>query len=339
MSELIMQTAPLFNVKGDDSDKSIIGGNTTGIFNLNNVKYDWAVNLKEIMYGNFWLPQKVSMEGDKREDPLPEAEEEAFKKTLSFLVFLDSIQVHNIPNLAEFITNTEIKALFPIQDFQELIHTDSYQYIKESLYDNITREQIYYMWRDNPLLLKRNKLIADLYDDFIKTGSFEAYKRAMVANFALEGVYFYSGFSFFHNLAFRQKRKDTDAIIRYIKQDELTHVSMYANIINTREIIDVTKKKDRDLVNEIMLLSSEQETEWAVEVYGSDIEGITTKSSRAHVQTTVNQRMTLLGMDHLYEGGIISPYAYLEDATKSNFFETTVTQYSRAETIGGWDKF
>ena len=336
MSELIMQTAPLFNVQGDDSDKSIIGGNTTGIFNLNNVKYDWAVNLKEIMYGNFWLPQKVSMEGDKREDPLPEAEEEAFKKTLSFLVFLDSIQVHNIPNLAEFITNTEIKALFPIQDFQELIHTDSYQYIKESLYDNITREQIYYMWRDNPLLLKRNKLIADLYSDFIKTGSFEAYKRAMVANFALEGIYFYNGFQFFYQLAARNKVANVAKMIKYIENDEVTHVNMYANII--RETFD-NSEADKKILLDNITQAAEQEIEWGKEIYGDRILGISQESTEGYVKYLTNQRTKLLGLGVVYKGFTKNPYEYLNAEKRENFFETKVTEYSRSEAVDGWDEF
>jgi len=336
----ILHHTPLFNVDGDDSEKSIIGGNTTGVFNLNNIKYSWAVDMKKIMLGNFWLPEKVPMESDKTEAPLPPAEEEALRKTLSFLIFLDSLQVNNLPNLAEYITAPEIKALFTIQEFQELIHTESYQYIQEGLYDSVTREEIYYMWKDNPLLLKRNQLIANFFEDFIKNQTVENFKRAIIANFVLEGIYFYSGFSFFHNLAYRQKRKNTDAIIRYIKQDELTHVAMFANIINSREVIDVVNNEnDRKMVVEIMQAAAEQEIEWAKEIYGSKIEGITEQSSEGHIKALTNQRLALLGMEAMYPGFEESPYAYLEDTTKANFFETTVTQYSRSETVSGWDDF
>lgn len=336
-NELLVKNK-IFNVDGDDSNKQIIGGNSTGIFNLNNIKYPWAQSMKKLMYGNFWIPERVPMEDDKTEAPLSPDEEDAFRKTLSFLIYLDSIQVTNLPNIGEYITAPEISSLITIQAFQELIHTDSYQYIQEGLYPSATREEIYYMWRDNPLLLKRNKLIADFYSAFEEEKSLHNFKQTIVANYALEGIYFYSGFSFFHNLAYNQKRKNTDAIIRYIKQDELTHVAMFANIINTREILNVDVKEDRDMIIDLLTKAGEQEIEWAKTIYGNRISGITDKSSEDHIKALVNERLSYIGIDPIYDVKQ-SPYAYLEDATKQNFFEDTVTAYSRSETVSGWDDF
>lgn len=60
-SSLIVKN-PLFNPLGDDTiaDRTMIGGKTTGLFNLNAVKYTWAKQLYQVMVGNFWLPEKVS---------------------------------------------------------------------------------------------------------------------------------------------------------------------------------------------------------------------------------------------------------------------------------------
>ncbi len=57
-----MKANLLFNPAGDDTveHRTIIKGATTGLFNLNVVKYPWAKSLYQVMVGNFWVPEKVS---------------------------------------------------------------------------------------------------------------------------------------------------------------------------------------------------------------------------------------------------------------------------------------
>ena len=55
MKQLVQRK--IFNSSGDDSIESrqLIGGNPTGIANLNSVKYKWASSLYKIMLNNFWI--------------------------------------------------------------------------------------------------------------------------------------------------------------------------------------------------------------------------------------------------------------------------------------------
>ena len=56
-----LQRNLIFNPEGNDdvSVRTIIKGSTTGIFNLNDVKYPWAKAMYQVMIGNFWVPEKV----------------------------------------------------------------------------------------------------------------------------------------------------------------------------------------------------------------------------------------------------------------------------------------
>ena len=58
-----MEQKLLFNPMGDDSiqNRTIIKGNPTNIFNLNDVKYTWANKLYRSMMANFWIPEKVDL--------------------------------------------------------------------------------------------------------------------------------------------------------------------------------------------------------------------------------------------------------------------------------------
>lgn len=218
-----LETRKIFNSLGDDSMESrqLIGGNPTGIANLNTVKYKWASTLYTIMVGDFWIPQKISLIDDRTSiKELTSDEMAAFKDTLSFLIALDSMQTSNLPKLADYITAPEVSAIFTIQAFQELIHSQSYQYLLQELFPSVEREEIYNRWRDNPILLKRNEFIAEQYDDFNREPNLKSFKRAIAADLALEGIYFFSGFNFFYQLASRNKVSNVAKMIAYIEKDE-----------------------------------------------------------------------------------------------------------------------
>ena len=56
----------LFNPDGIDTinTRTLIQGNSTNLFNLNNVKYTWASKLYRAMMENFWIPEKVDLTMD-----------------------------------------------------------------------------------------------------------------------------------------------------------------------------------------------------------------------------------------------------------------------------------
>jgi len=333
-----MKKSKLFNIEGDDSleSQNIFGGNPTGILNLDNVKYSWAKGFYKVMLGNFWVPEKISLVDDKvSKTYLTEKEDIAVQNTLSFLIFLDSMQVNNLPNIADYITNSAVKNLLGIQTFQEIIHSQSYQYLLESLYPKTTRNHIYDQWRVNPLLRKRNQFIADKMQEFVDSPSEEGLKRVLIANLALEGIYFYCGFNLFDQLSSRKKLVQTQKMIDYIRVDEASHCALFSKII--QETFDTNKEQKwiNDFIHEV----SEQEIEWSNYVYGDDILGVNSKSTTQFVRYLANKRLRGIGLNPIYEN-VSNPYTHLEVEGRSNFFETSQnTSYSRSEAIEGWDDF
>lgn len=220
----MIKSKKIFDELGSDavSDRAILNGTSTGIMNLNSIKYKWAVSLMKIMQNNFWLPEKVSLVEDRVSlKELTPDELRALKSTLSFLIALDSMQVNNIPTLSEYITAPEVSALFTVQAYQELVHSQSYQYILQELFPNLEREEIYNYWRTDPILLERNKTIANMYQKFAENKTQENFKLALAADYVLEGIYFYAGFNFFYQLASRNKGVEMAKIIKYIENDEV----------------------------------------------------------------------------------------------------------------------
>src|SRR3990167_6492196 len=163
----------IFNPTGNDAvqSRTIIKGNTTGLFNLNNTKYTRAKAMYTVMIGNFRVPEKVSglnEDSIQYKQELTDGEKKAYDGILSFLIFLDSIQTVNLPNFADYITAPEVQLLLAIQTYQEAIHSQSYATILESVVEGDKKDQVYYLRRENPILLERNTYIGDIYQSFIE---------------------------------------------------------------------------------------------------------------------------------------------------------------------------
>jgi len=165
----VIEPNKLFNPDGNDqkSARTIIKGNTTGLFNLNVVKYNWAKSLYQVMVWNFWLPEKVKGLGDDAVQfkTLSKEEQRAYKWILSFLIFLDSIQTVNLPNFSEYITAPEVNLILSVQAYQEAIHSQSYATILETVVDSQERDEIYYFFKTDKHLRERNEYIGGIYQD------------------------------------------------------------------------------------------------------------------------------------------------------------------------------
>lgn len=345
MSELIKKKS-MFNVDGNDdvNHRKIIKGNSTNLFNLNEVKYPWAKTLYRVMESNFWIPEKVDLTGDNKDyKNLTEKETKAFDGIISFLTFLDSVQTNNIPNIKNYITAPEVSSLLSLQEFQEVIHSRSYAYILESVVPSSKRNKVYELWRNDKVLLNRNKYIAGIYQDFSDNPTDENFARVLIANYVLESVYFYNGFIFFYNLSSRNTLLGVADEIRYIHRDEMTHVDLFSKIILAvnQEYPDFIKK---DVVYSLFEEGVKEEIEWTTHIIGDGVLGMDRISTEQYTKFLANGSLERIGMEKLYPEVTENPYIHLEkqsdksgDQVKSNFFESTVTSYSQSSAVDGWD--
>ena len=342
-----IEANPLFNPAGDDTVevRRIIKWNSTGLFNLNATKYSWAKSMYQVMVGNFWLPEKVSglwEDAVQFKNELSLEEKRAYKGILSFLIFLDSIQTVNLPNFSEYITAPEVNLILSVQAYQEAIHSQSYATILETVVDSQDRDEIYYFWKTDKHLLERNEFIGWIYQDFMDKPTDENLFRGIVGNFLLESIYFYNGFAFFDTLADQAKMVATDRMINYIRRDELTHVTIFANIIKEiqKEYPDIY---DEDVIYDMMKTAVKQEIKWSKHILGENIIGMGHENTENYTKWLANQRLTMLGLDPLYPDVVANPYKHLDrlqdnNSEKGNFFETTVTNYSQSNSMNGsWD--
>lgn len=296
----------LFNPSGDIDLRlrRMIGGNTTNLNDFNNMKYSWVSDWYRQAMNNFWIPEEINLSQDFKDYPrLDKAERTAYDKILSFLVFLDSLQSNNLPTVSEYITANEVNLCLHIQAFQECIHSQSYSYMLDTICSPEERNDILYQWKTDEHLLNRNKFIGDCYNEFHEKRDKFSLMKTLIANFILEGIYFYSGFMFFYNLSRNGKMSGSAQEIRYINRDENTHLWLFRSIILElkKEEPDMFTPEKIKVYEDMMREGVKQEIAWGQYVIGNDVQGLNAQMVSDYIQYLGNLRWSGLGFGFLYE--------------------------------------
>ena len=195
-------------------------------------------------------------------------------------------------------------------------------------------DEIYDMWRTDIQLRTKNGHIAKIYEDLANNPTDTGLLKAMFANQILEGIYFYSGFTFFYTLARSGKMLGSAQMIRFIQRDEVTHLLIFQNMINatrkerpelfTPELIKDVYKMFDDAV--------ELEVSWGQYITEGQILGLTDDIIEDYIKYLADKRLHAVGFEKRYHKD--HPIKWVDNFSnfndqKTNFFEGTVTNYSK----------
>ncbi len=335
----------IFNPEGerDANRRRIVGGSPTNIIELNNIKYGWAFELYKTMgFSNFWIPEEIPLLEDRKqyERQLSDYERRAYELVLSFLIALDSFQVDMLKDFGRMVTAPEVEMAITAQEFQESVHAYSYQFILESVVDPIKADEIYNYWREDEQLLERNQVVAEVYNEFIRKPTEENFVKAVIGNYILESLYFYSGFAFFYTLGRQGKMTNTVQQIKYINRDELTHVTLFRNLILTlqKENPDMFSEEIRRWITEYFKYAVDQEIKWGQYATQNQILGINDQLIDRYIKYLGNLRITQIGFEPLYPEIAENPMKWIDDFrkinnTKTDFFQRKPQTYAKANEL------
>jgi ribonucleoside-diphosphate reductase beta chain len=158
-----------------------------------------------------------------------------------------------------------------------------------------------------------------------------------MANYILEGIYFYAGFSFFYNLARFGKMTGVGTEIKYINRDELTHVALFQNVFRElrNENPDIfTEEFELELRN-MMREAVEHEIEWAAYAIGDRIQGLSTALIDKYIKYLSNFRLEAIGLKPIWPEISEDPLPFIKqftnfNQTKTDFFEEKVINYAKS---------
>ena len=286
------------------------------------------------MLNNTWFPKEVDMTRDVNDyKNLTDAEKAAYDKVLAQLIFMDSLQTNNImDNINPFITSPEINLILVRQAFEEALHAQSYAVMVDSISTN--SNEIYELWRRDMMLKTKNDAIAKVYEELTANPTDTNIVKAMFANQILEGIYFYSGFAYLYTLARSDKMLGSAQMIRFIQRDEVTHLVLFQNMINStkKERPELFTKELIDDVYEMFRSAVKLESEWGAYITQGQILGLTDEIIEQYIQYLADKRLHAVGLEPLYN--VEHPIKWVDNFSqfndqKTNFFEGNVTNYSK----------
>lgn len=345
MAELLTR-AKVLEPTNPNKSTALFGGKASGILNWNDLAYPHFYKHREQIRALFWRAREVDMTHDVKQFPsLTAKEQDAFLKIIGLLATLDGPQTDIAHRISAYSTDPSVKSIMATIADQESEHNHSYAYVLSSVTDLARQNESFETGRKDPVLLERNARIIEVYNGFALEPSIKNVLRTMVYTTLLEGLFFYSGFAFFYNLARNNKMVGTSTMISYINRDELQHGRFISELFratlaenpqyNTPEFIEWVYDQFRHSV--------EQETRWGKYVL-TGIDGIDLTEMAGYVKYRANKMLRMLGLSEIYPDHVDNPMkwirAYVDnfDDTKTDFFEQKPRQYTKTSDLNGFDE-
>ena len=368
MRPLNKQKSHLFNIYGNDFNSQLspvkffdspLWEEPTGLFTIFHPMHPHIYDFVKLQKQRLWKADEYPIDRTREQfDQLDTIDKKVFEYTLSFLAFLDSVQVANIADMEVVYNMPEYKIWGATHKYFEVEHSIAYSNILYGLFNQNFEEvkRIFYLAKDHPELRKRNELIANNYQKLfdilwegLKNVSQEEYARTLThvfaGTYAMEAITFYMGFK---TIEFYQYKYGvlpmTNKMISEIKADELFHVKVMATIIKTLKPY-ITRYISEQEFNEIVVGTVQSYAEADLQFYQSVLAqnnfGITQQQVANYIKFLTDRRLKLLGYDPIY-GVENNPfeeidrlYGYLEshvnEGKKEAFFETKSSAYVTAE--------
>ena len=297
------------------------------------------------LVGNYWQADEVNMSADVKQFPnLSEKEKDAYLKIIGLLSTLDAPQTKIALLLSLYATDPSVQSIMAVIAQQEAVHNESYSYVLSSVVSLKEQNESFELGRKDPILLKRNDHIMKQYNEFVEKPTLDNILKVMIFTALLEGMFFYSGFAFFYNLARNNKMVGTSTMISYINRDELEHGRFITELYRATlaENPELNTEERADWVYEQFKKSVELEIEWSNYVL-SDIEGINMREMEGYIKYRGNKMLRMLGLSELWSDSVENPMkwirAYVDnfDGTKTDFFEQQSRQYTKTSDINGFN--
>jgi ribonucleoside-diphosphate reductase beta chain len=166
------------------------------------------------------------------------------------------------------------------------------------------------------------------------------FARSLVANVALEGIYFYSAFLVFYALARNGKMTGSADSVKLIHRDERNHLQLFKQMHQTMrqerpELYDAQFWRDAEF---LLRDAVDLEAKWGSYIVSKGMLGLTEPIVRGFLEFTANEHAAEIGMAPLYPG-VKNPVPWFKpfsEGEESNFFESRVGDYSIG-TLDDWD--
>ncbi|WP_108624483.1 ribonucleotide-diphosphate reductase subunit beta [Candidatus Similichlamydia epinepheli] len=338
--------------------KRVINGRNSSEFNVLPLKYSWAYELYRKMDANHWIPHEIPMFDDVAQwsssDYLNPVERNIVKFGLGYFSASEGlIGDCGYSVIRENLCAPELKMVIGRHVHEENIHTDSLLYMISSL--GINPHEVNAMFLSLNSIKDKNELIMSGMPylkkdiDLTKTENKKLFAKAIFSlTQVMEGAQFWALFLPILHLCRLGKMPGVGQMFRYTLRDETNHIELGRCLLLDlfREEPDILDDVFVEECSNFLLQAMDTEFSFVDDLLPQSLPGLSPNELKKFVCYNANRRLIGLGWDPVvkFEEEIVlenpldwaSEVIYLKK--NESFFETRVTEYSKASELRGVDE-
>ena len=290
---------------------------------------------------NTWTVDEIDFSDDipDLDRKLSTSEKHLVNRLVAFFATGDSIVANNLVlNLYQHINAPEARMYLSRQLYEEALHVQFYLTLLDNyIPDMAEREAAFAAIHNIPSIRKKAdfcfKWMGSI-DDLDELDTDEK-RRAFLLNLicfaaCIEGLFFFGAFAYVYFLRSKGLLNGLAAGTNWVFRDESCHMNFAFEVINTVRSEQPELFDDRlaDQISEMLGEAVECEFQFAEDLLGQGVPGMSTADTREYLQFVADQRLAQLGLRPRY--GSKNPFGFMElqDVQElTNFFERTVVAY------------
>jgi ribonucleoside-diphosphate reductase beta chain len=289
---------------------------------------------------NTWTVEEVDLHSDLKDlGRLSPAERHLVGRLVAFFATGDTIVANNLVlNLYQHVNSPEGRLYLSRQLFEEAVHVQFYLNLLDTYVpDEAERYEAFVAIENIPSIRRKAEFCFRWIDSIFELRSLttRADRRAFLLNLicfaaCIEGLFFYGAFAYVYFLRSRGLLHGLASGTNWVFRDESMHMAFAFDVVETvrREEPDLFDDGMAEQVSEMLAEAVECEVQFAEDLLGSGVPGMSLTDMREYLQHVADRRLAQLGIEPRY--GSSNPFAFMElqDVQElSNFFERRVSAY------------
>lgn len=308
---------------------------------LRPMKYPRFYEMYKNAIKNTWTVEEVDFSTDTQDlqTKMSEADRHLINRLVAFFATGDSIVANNLVlNLYKHINAPEARMYLSRQLYEEALHVQFYLTLLDTYVpDHEERERAFSAIEKIPSIRKKAQFCQKWIDSIndlneLKTREDRQQFLLNLICFAscIEGLFFFAAFAYVYYLRNRGLLHGLAGGTNWVFRDESMHMAF------AFEVIETVREQEPDLfdaslserIKEMIVDAVDCETQFAQDVLGGDVPGMSVASMRQYLEFIADQRLMTLGMSPMFGASNPFPFMELQDVQElTNFFERRVSSY------------
>ena len=290
---------------------------------------------------NTWTVEEVDFSTDLQDlrFKMTAAERHLIGRLVAFFATGDSIVANNLVlNLYRHINSPEARLYLSRQLFEEAQHVEFYLTLLDTYVpDEAERHAAFQAIDTIPSIQRKAEFCMRWLNSAfeIQTVASEEERRRFLLNLicfaaCTEGLFFFAAFAYVYFLRSKGLLHGLAAGTNWVFRDESAHMAFAFEVVRTvrREEPALFDEAMRRAVYEMMDEAIECETQFAADLLGHGVAGLSVADMRLYLEYCADQRLAMLGLERRYGSRNPFPFMDLQDVQElANFFERRVSAY------------